>query len=325
MALRIRSLKPEFYNDDEFATLSIWARHIYPGLWLAADREGRLEDKPKRLKTQIMPYDDVDMDALINELADFGALTRYEVEGVRIIQIEKFLRHQKPGKDEPPSELPERTGAMTAYIRPPNETVRQRLYERDRYTCCYCGDDMGGNTRKRCLDHVVPVARGGSHHERNLVTSCKRCSERKRERTPTEAGMTWPEGFGLTIDDHAPEVLHDTRGTLQPQLIVVENPHPLTDGQRGVNGGVNGGLTTPLSMVNGVRTLKEWEGEGEKEWEGEGNKVVTTPPPAVAIDGLPPVLPNGFHSEPEPIDPESPEAIEAKRQRFRRQLKGATD
>ena len=50
---RIRSLKPEFFKDEDLALLPFEARILYSGLWCYADREGRLEDRPKYLKADI--------------------------------------------------------------------------------------------------------------------------------------------------------------------------------------------------------------------------------------------------------------------------------
>lgn len=47
---RIRQVKPEFYLDDELAQCSRDARLLFPGLWILADRAGRLENRPAKIK-----------------------------------------------------------------------------------------------------------------------------------------------------------------------------------------------------------------------------------------------------------------------------------
>jgi len=37
-----------------------------------------------------------------------------------------------------------------------------------------------------CIDHVVPVSRGGPEHIDNYVLACKSCNSRKRDRLPGE-------------------------------------------------------------------------------------------------------------------------------------------
>lgn len=60
---------------------------------------------------------------------------------------------------------------------PPHEwtLVRRRIFERDNYTCAYCGE-RGGNLQ---CDHIVPVTRGGSNEDENLTTSCAQCNMSK--------------------------------------------------------------------------------------------------------------------------------------------------
>lgn len=73
---------------------------------MLADRKGRLEDRPLRLKVQIFPYDYVDMNALLVSLQESGFIARYTVKGDRYIAIPKFLHHQSPHCREPESALP---------------------------------------------------------------------------------------------------------------------------------------------------------------------------------------------------------------------------
>ena len=99
---RSRNIKPGFYKNEDLAECSIWARFIFPGLWMLADREGRLEDRPKRIKGELLPFDSQDMEPLLRELAakldakGNPFIIRYEVDGVRYIQITKFKDHQSP-------------------------------------------------------------------------------------------------------------------------------------------------------------------------------------------------------------------------------------
>jgi hypothetical protein len=105
---RIRYIKPAFFDHPGLARLSAHARLAFQGLWLHADREGRLKDEPERLRVRVFPYEPaVDMDALLCELAGGDFLRRYEVEGVRYLYLPGFLEHQKPHPREPKSTIPE--------------------------------------------------------------------------------------------------------------------------------------------------------------------------------------------------------------------------
>lgn len=103
---RIRSLKPGFFSNEELCELSPWHRLCFAGLWTVADREGRLEDRPRRLKAAIFPYDDLDMNALLEGLEGKGFVIRYVADGVPYIAIPTFSEHQRPKHDEAVSAIP---------------------------------------------------------------------------------------------------------------------------------------------------------------------------------------------------------------------------
>jgi hypothetical protein len=104
---RLRTLKPGFFTNEDLAACSIWARVAFEGLWMEADREGRLKDQPRLLRSRIFPYDaDVDMDALLTELARPGLIRRYRVGGQAFIAIPSWHKHQRPHWKEPPSVIP---------------------------------------------------------------------------------------------------------------------------------------------------------------------------------------------------------------------------
>jgi len=108
---RIRYLKPDFFKDEDLATLPMEVRLFYAGLWVNADRAGRLEDRPKRLKVEIFPYEDVDIDNCLKQLAHPKGsgkpyIIRYQVEGESFIQIVNWEKHQKPHHTEKESVIP---------------------------------------------------------------------------------------------------------------------------------------------------------------------------------------------------------------------------
>jgi hypothetical protein len=103
---RSRNIKPGFYKNEDLAECSVWARFIFPGLWMLADREGRLEDRPKRIKGELLPFDSVEIEPLLQELERFKFIRRYEIEGHRYITIPKFLTHQTPHYSEKGSDIP---------------------------------------------------------------------------------------------------------------------------------------------------------------------------------------------------------------------------
>jgi len=103
---RTRNIKPGFFTNEELAEIEPLGRLLFAGLWTIADREGRIEDRPKRIKVAILPYDDCDVDALLAELHNRGFITRYKVNGGSYLEITNFAKHQHIVGTEAKSDIP---------------------------------------------------------------------------------------------------------------------------------------------------------------------------------------------------------------------------
>ncbi|MDI7599458.1 hypothetical protein QMS71_22555 [Cronobacter sakazakii] len=104
---RSRNIKPGFFTNDELAECSPLARLLFAGLWTIADKEGRLDDRPKKVKALVLPFDNVDCDELLQQLHDRKFIQRYQVQDGAYIQITNWKKHQNPHCKEAPSEIPE--------------------------------------------------------------------------------------------------------------------------------------------------------------------------------------------------------------------------
>jgi hypothetical protein len=105
--MRSRNIKPGLYKNETLAECSIWARYLFPGLWMMADRSGRMEDRPKRIKGELLPFDSVEIEPLLQELHSHKHIIRYEIDGVKYIQIPGFESHQSPHFSEKESLIPQ--------------------------------------------------------------------------------------------------------------------------------------------------------------------------------------------------------------------------
>lgn len=104
---RIRTVKPEFFLDEDIADdLTHTERLAFIGLWCQCDKAGRTKDRPRRLKVQIFPHEDVDFEAVLSRLEATRYIQRYEVCGRRYIQVRTFDEHQRPRTDEPETQIP---------------------------------------------------------------------------------------------------------------------------------------------------------------------------------------------------------------------------
>lgn len=97
---RARNIKPQFFTNDELSELPPLARLLFIGLWTIADFKGCFEYKPKRLKVQLLPYDDCDIEQLVSALDKSRFISIYSVQGQTFGKVLNFNKHQNPHKNE---------------------------------------------------------------------------------------------------------------------------------------------------------------------------------------------------------------------------------
>ena len=177
---RARNIKPGFFKNEILAEMPPETRLLFMGLWCLADREGRFEDRPKKIKMELFPCDDFSIEDGLALLAEGGFLIRYEVEGRRYAQVVNFTKHQMPHHKEVPSEIPAPPGhaQITKHAYDVPRETREAVFYRDGMACLKCGA-----TESLSLDHVIPLASGGDNGIDNLQTLCKSCNSAKGNTT----------------------------------------------------------------------------------------------------------------------------------------------
>ncbi|HUY08421.1 MAG TPA: hypothetical protein VMW80_03090 [Candidatus Dormibacteraeota bacterium] len=120
---RIRTIKPEFWEDEGNGRLSPLARLLFIATFNMADDEGRLRWTPAYLKASAFMYDEgIDVAALMREL-EAGPIRAYDASGERLAVIVNFRKHQvinKPSASKlrtPPELLSEDSGNPTVAFR----------------------------------------------------------------------------------------------------------------------------------------------------------------------------------------------------------------
>lgn len=109
---RIRTIKPDFFRHEGLFELEVASklpiRVAFAGLWTAADREGRFKWKPRQLKLDCLPFDEVDFSRVLDALATRGFIVKYECDsGDFYGYIPSWHDHQIVNNRESESNLPD--------------------------------------------------------------------------------------------------------------------------------------------------------------------------------------------------------------------------
>ncbi|MER8938711.1 hypothetical protein NKH82_04285 [Mesorhizobium sp. M0915] len=107
---RIRTIKPEFFKHEELFDAEVETglplRLSFAGLWTQCDREGRFVWRPRQLKADILPYDDIDFSRVLDALATRGFIVKYTSDGRSFGYVPSWNRHQVINNRESASVLP---------------------------------------------------------------------------------------------------------------------------------------------------------------------------------------------------------------------------
>ena len=177
---RARNIKPGFFKNELLAEMPPETRLLFMGLWCLADREGRFEDRPKKIKMELFPCDSFSIEDSLALLAKDGFLLRYEVDGKRYAQVVNFTKHQMPHHKEVPSDIPAPPGCaqVTRHSYDVPAKVREEVFARDGNACLKCGA-----LESLSLDHIQPLGSGGDNSTNNLQTLCTSCNSSKGNTT----------------------------------------------------------------------------------------------------------------------------------------------
>ena len=107
---RIRTIKPEFFRHEALFEAErksgLPLRLAFIGLWTAADRDGRFKWRPRQLKLDVLPYDEVDFVAVLDALVSGGFIMKYVIGDDVFGAIPSWSRHQVINNREAASTLP---------------------------------------------------------------------------------------------------------------------------------------------------------------------------------------------------------------------------
>lgn len=230
--MRTRSIKPGFFDNETLGSADPLVQLLFAGLWCVADHDGRMEDRPARLKSKIFPYRNCDMEKLLGKLAELRdsdgmpLIIRYVASSKRVIAITKFATHQRPHPKEPSLGLPD----------PPPETFAA-LPETFAASCAYSSSSLLSHSSYSSNDCSEPHGAASEPAETALLSF----PVVKKGKDPAE----WPL-FQSKVDEYSQsfpgvDILAECRKALQ---WCRDNPT-----KRKTFGGMAGFLTRWLSKA----------------------------------------------------------------------------
>jgi hypothetical protein len=95
---RIRSVHPGLHTDEAIVSVSFGARWLFIGILMECDDQGAFEWKPLGMKMRLLPADNVDCVAMLDELIAANIVARYECGGRHYGAVRNFGRFQSPKK-----------------------------------------------------------------------------------------------------------------------------------------------------------------------------------------------------------------------------------
>src|SRR5687768_17326809 len=98
---RNRTISPDFWTWEAVIDCAPMTRLLFLGLWNFADDHGVQPLRPRTIRLQVFPGDDIDNEkvrAMIDELAARQLVRIYEVEGLEYLAIVDWTLHQRVSK-----------------------------------------------------------------------------------------------------------------------------------------------------------------------------------------------------------------------------------
>lgn len=190
---RIRTVKPELFRHEGLydleTELGIPVRLAWIGLFTIADREGRFKWRPRAIKAEVLPYDDVDFSRVLDALVTRGFLVKYENAGTEYGWIRTFGLHQVinnrerasecPAHDAPESKILEVTDFLTSEPRVQDAT----LTPLENYSGEGKGKEGNGKERER---KIAPPSREEDASSARAITP-----DLPKAKEPPPTSATW--------------------------------------------------------------------------------------------------------------------------------------
>jgi hypothetical protein len=216
---RIRSIKPDVWDDEALGECSTSARLLFVGLITQADDDGRLPGNPRWIASKVYPYDDditsADIKGWLAELDRVDVVHLYESSGKTYIALPAWDSHQtidkryyKPSRlPAPPPERPSSArGGLDGDPRDAGTGADERSTP-DRIGEDRRGEDgIGEESEARAPDAPPPTSLSASERESapEIVAVCETLAdliESNGSKRPTDAQVNgWRKDVRLMVE-----------------------------------------------------------------------------------------------------------------------------
>jgi hypothetical protein len=257
--MRIRTIKPEFWEDEGIGLLSRDARLLFAATFNMADDEGLLRWTPAFIKSQAFIYDDdvtaVVADLLMKELEAAGMVYAY-VGGKahqQLGMVVNFHRHQRVNRPQP-SKLP----APSLQ----NLDVRQMYARRDGHLCHLCGHPTNDPTTLLSIDtdaleaspdHVKAKADGGTDYPSNIRNSHIGCNKARANRPVADFRMPLSVARQLGLNSSLSDSVNDSVNDARTDSLPEGEGEGEGEGEQGMESVVQSSGNPQLVEANGKR------------------------------------------------------------------------
>lgn len=160
---RTRLIRPTFFKHAELydaeRETGLPLRVAFAGLWTVADKpDGRFAWKPRDIKVDVCPHDELDFAVVLDALHRHGFVGRYVVDGKHYGHIPSFPKHQTFHKSEAASKHPAPDDPRATPVMPPVDP-REGREDSVAVTVAVTGTVTGANCSAPAAPELMDLVR----------------------------------------------------------------------------------------------------------------------------------------------------------------------
>lgn len=227
--MRIRTIKPEWLDDERISLASPNARVLSVALLLMADDEGRGRANPRMLGARVFPGSRSfveDSTNALRELAEASYVVLYEVDGQSYYQVRNWRKHQRidrPGRSQLPGpEAANRSESFDSTKAREDSTNVHRTLDEDSRTDRDLDQDLEG-TAAACAhareaapdlpERYDPKAHVPAADDFGPSSVVARFNERARQELESagRVGLDVADPMSPTVAQHARKIVQTAR------------------------------------------------------------------------------------------------------------------